>query len=106
MERGFHPEKTSLVCEHDLIGRKTGRVFQAGLYVLRLELRICRKDDLACFIGSKLFQNQIDGNSGPFETRLPSRPPERLRKLHALNSLPEEFAVRSLTGRSRGRKPA
>lgn len=41
VERGFRPEKASLVCEDDLIGSETGRVFEASLDVLRPELRIC-----------------------------------------------------------------
>lgn len=70
-ERGFSPETTSLDGEDDLLGSKTARIFKAGLDVLRLELRVCRKDDLARFAGSTFFQNQTDGNSGPFETGLP-----------------------------------
>src|SRR5476649_1333939 len=45
--KGFRPEKASLVCEDDLIGGKTGRIFEAGLDVLRPELRIGSKDDLS-----------------------------------------------------------
>jgi hypothetical protein len=66
--KGFRPEKASLVCEDDLIGGKTGRIFEAGLDVLRPELRIGSKDDLVRLTGSKLFENQIDGNPGTFET--------------------------------------
>lgn len=71
VERGSHPEKASLDCEDDLIGCKTCRIFKAGLDVLRLELRVCGKDDLARFTGGQLFQNQIDRNSSPFEAGLP-----------------------------------
>jgi hypothetical protein len=91
VDRDFHPEKASLVCEDYLIGGKSGCILQAGPDVLRPELRKCRKGDLARFTGSKLFQNQIDGNSGPFETALPHhhvRPSfNPLRKLHTLNSI-------------------
>src|SRR5262245_40774737 len=70
-ERGFRPGRASLVREDDLIGSQPRRVFQASPNVLRPELRICVKYDVARLTSSLLFQNQIDGNSGAFQARLP-----------------------------------
>ena len=93
-----HPEKASLGCEDNLISGETGRIFQASLKVLGPELRICSQNDLAGLTGSEFLEDQIDGNPGSFETRLPHHhicpSLDEFRKLHHLNSI-REFAPSS-----------
>jgi hypothetical protein len=60
----FVPERTSLVCEDDLIGSQSGGILEGGFDVFLLEFRICNKNDLTRLAGGELFQKQMYGNSG------------------------------------------
>ena len=57
--KGFRPEEASLVHEDDLVGSEASGVLEAGSDVLRPQLRICSKNDLARLPGGEFFENQI-----------------------------------------------